>query len=465
MRPVISLIPLFAFACGGNVTLGGPPTLVRVDNEPPGLNCADGGVAIKTGVDKNGNGFLDDTEVTSVQYVCNGPQAIQCNGGTIQSGSVTITSDADLAQLAGVDCVDGDLLISGLSQSDYSPLQLGIVTGDVTLAGNSALTSLGVVGNLHTVGDVYLVQGNPKLTDISTLAQIDHVLNMSIIGNDALVDVNGLAPFTSFTFDVHIADNAGLTSLHGLENLIKTNHSISIESNPRLTSLAALDHLRSVDGILDIEGNPALGAIDLMSLELVGRRLIVNSNSALASFAAPSLATVGAYAQFYDDGALKTLDLPKLVTAGAVYVESDQAIIAVSAPALSSTTSDIELSQLPLLTSVDFSQTTLIGGALTLKTVPALGSLGAFSSVTLIGGALTVDHADLLANFQGLDALGAIEGDMVVTNNMTLSSFTGLGSLTEIGGALTITGNPMLPISVSNAFASRVTVQGKVTIR
>jgi hypothetical protein len=464
MRCLISLVLLFAFACGGNVTLGGPPTLVRVDNEPPGVNCADGGVAIKTGVDKNGNGFLDDSEVTSTQYVCNGPQAVQCDGGTIVNGSVTITSDAELAQLAGVDCVDGDLLISSLSQPDYAPLQLGIVTGDITLAGNSELTSLGIVGNLHTIGDVYLVQGNPKLTDLGAIAQIDHAQNLSIIGNDALVDVNGLAPFTSFTFDVHIADNANLASLHGLENVIKSSHSLYVQANPRLTSVDALDGMRSVDLLLDIDGNPSLTAINLTALQLVGRQLIINNNSTLISFTAPALATVGTFAQFQDNGALDTIDLPVLVTVGSLYVQQDPKVTAVRAPLLSSTTSDVELDGLPLLASVDFSQMTLVGRALMLRGVPVLPTLTGFSNVELIGGTLTVEHADQLADFSGLDALGAIEGDMLVTNNMSLSSFNGLGALTEIGGALTITDNPLLPIPVSNAFASRVTVQGNVTI-
>jgi hypothetical protein len=48
------------------------PTLVATTVEPDGANCAGGGVKISSGADTNGNGILDTTEVTNVQYACNG---------------------------------------------------------------------------------------------------------------------------------------------------------------------------------------------------------------------------------------------------------------------------------------------------------------------------------------------------------------------------------------------------------
>ena len=42
--------------------------------EPSGPNCAAGGKAIKLGSDSNANGVLDAQELSSTQYVCNGPR-------------------------------------------------------------------------------------------------------------------------------------------------------------------------------------------------------------------------------------------------------------------------------------------------------------------------------------------------------------------------------------------------------
>ena len=44
-----------------------------VAEEPPGPNCAYGGMAIHSGMDSNENGKLDESEIESTAYVCNGP--------------------------------------------------------------------------------------------------------------------------------------------------------------------------------------------------------------------------------------------------------------------------------------------------------------------------------------------------------------------------------------------------------
>lgn len=53
-----------ADGAGGNAFLVGA--------EPPGANCAVGGLAVSTGPDTNGNGTLDPSEITNTQYVCDG---------------------------------------------------------------------------------------------------------------------------------------------------------------------------------------------------------------------------------------------------------------------------------------------------------------------------------------------------------------------------------------------------------
>ena len=49
--------------------------LTRVAEEPAGDNCANGGQRIETGLDDNGDGTLQDEEVTDTQFVCNEPDA------------------------------------------------------------------------------------------------------------------------------------------------------------------------------------------------------------------------------------------------------------------------------------------------------------------------------------------------------------------------------------------------------
>lgn len=83
---------------GGN----GASSLVRVDDESPGANCANGGSAIHVGIDADADGALDDTEIDHTSYVCNGsgggPTLGQVSGvvrlaGAAAHAGTTITLD------------------------------------------------------------------------------------------------------------------------------------------------------------------------------------------------------------------------------------------------------------------------------------------------------------------------------------------------------------------------------------
>jgi hypothetical protein len=92
--------------CNG---LTGPPGLKSVlDIQPlaPGAACANGGVIILSGIDLNSNGKLDSTEVDHIQNVCNGatgPSGLKSlldiqplpAGSVCESGGIVIRSGID----------------------------------------------------------------------------------------------------------------------------------------------------------------------------------------------------------------------------------------------------------------------------------------------------------------------------------------------------------------------------------
>ncbi|MGE5180792.1 MAG: hypothetical protein ACM31C_01960 [Acidobacteriota bacterium] len=65
MRLRVVGFALLVAACGDNQAVA--PELVATATEPPGANCANGGIAIETGRDTNGNGMLDGDEVTQTK--------------------------------------------------------------------------------------------------------------------------------------------------------------------------------------------------------------------------------------------------------------------------------------------------------------------------------------------------------------------------------------------------------------
>lgn len=109
-----SVLAVALLACTGRGT--GAPPLVATTPEPPGANCAAGGVAIKSGLDTNGNGVLDEAEVTSTSYACNGP-----------SGRTALVR-VDV-EPAGSNCAAGGLAVKeGLDSNHNEVLDDGEVT-------------------------------------------------------------------------------------------------------------------------------------------------------------------------------------------------------------------------------------------------------------------------------------------------------------------------------------------------
>jgi hypothetical protein len=60
----------------GDIGPAGLSSLLRMTEEPPGANCEFGGTRIESGLDSNLDGMLNDDEVTSTQFVCNGESQI-----------------------------------------------------------------------------------------------------------------------------------------------------------------------------------------------------------------------------------------------------------------------------------------------------------------------------------------------------------------------------------------------------
>lgn len=60
-----------SFICNGEETINELKSLARLTDEGPGANCASGGQKMDLGIDRNANDLLDDAEVTSTSYLCN----------------------------------------------------------------------------------------------------------------------------------------------------------------------------------------------------------------------------------------------------------------------------------------------------------------------------------------------------------------------------------------------------------
>lgn len=91
-------------------------TLSNVTTESPGPNCANGGLKVELGLDTNRNGTLDNEEVVSENYVCNGADGNNGSDGSDGSNGTNGTDGISsitrvTTEAPGVNCASGGLKI------------------------------------------------------------------------------------------------------------------------------------------------------------------------------------------------------------------------------------------------------------------------------------------------------------------------------------------------------------------
>ncbi len=119
------------YVCNGANGTNGLNALVSVTTEPMGTNCANGGNKVNVGPDTNGNGVLDASEITSTDYICSGTNGTNgtngSNGTNGANGSNTLVSI--VSEPTGSNCANGGSKVtSGLDSNANSILDAGEVT-------------------------------------------------------------------------------------------------------------------------------------------------------------------------------------------------------------------------------------------------------------------------------------------------------------------------------------------------
>jgi hypothetical protein len=367
--------------------LCGELMVTRFRPEPEGANCVAGGVAFEVGHDRNGNAVLDEGEAEHTDFSC----------GAILARPVTITSASDAATLAHIRVIDGDLRAIGVPTTGdgafeaFSLPELQHVSGFLDFVNDPALTTIRL----------------PKLVDIG---------GSLILSNDPQLATLDLSLLSSVARDVTLIDLPALPDMAGAPQLSHAGGDVTIRDN------TALAHARipfEVGGAINVWNNPALAALDI--------------------FSAPQLARVDVF-----HNGITTLS----ITAGSLHAADD----AVLGP--------VDISSNPNLTSVRINTEALgavsIGGNPGLEQVHLTFSHG--------DGNLLIDSPaldQLTLSAQGLDAPVRLAGALNVRGPVTqLFAFTSLhvggdvtldetqltrvSNLREVGGSLKLLDNPRL---------------------
>ncbi|MCD6496892.1 MAG: hypothetical protein J7M25_01125 [Deltaproteobacteria bacterium] len=108
------------FVCNGSAADGqdGHNSLAEVSEEPAGTNCAQGGQRLDTGIDENDDGELQPDEINATSYVCDGV-------GTDGNTSLIVQSEEPAGENC---LVGGIKIESGIDENDNGTLDENEVT-------------------------------------------------------------------------------------------------------------------------------------------------------------------------------------------------------------------------------------------------------------------------------------------------------------------------------------------------
>ena len=275
--------------------------LVDVQAEPAGSNCAAGGERLSSGLDRNGNGTLDADEVSTTRYLCS------ARSEAVHYGDVVLYRAADATALDGVEVVVGDLTLLVEDATELTLPSLQVVSGtlrtsDEDLGERSTVQTLRLSA-LRSVGTLLLRNADslqqleaPLLREANTL-EVDYVRSLMQLELPALHAV--------LTLQV---SNLELTALR-LPTLVRARR-LELYALPRLTTLAlgALTEVTELD--LSHVGAPELSALELPALARA-QSVGLHDNAGFTRVALPALESV-AYLQVVRNGSLTGLELPRL---------------------------------------------------------------------------------------------------------------------------------------------------------
>ncbi|GHH00631.1 hypothetical protein [Comamonas sp. JC664] len=449
----------------------------RITPEPAGPNCEHGGKAVRSGLDLDANGVLDDAEVTGTEYVCATlapgvlvrtrpvPRGEACpHGGSLSQAGTDLDGDGILSddevtrEVQG--CIEPEPVrvvarVRPLTTHPYvCRYDNSLVEAGVDLNGNGVLDEdeLRAAVRLCSNSEVTLLRQRPEPVG-PNCATGGTVVEAGVDGNRNAVldDAEVLAatyvcqPTVTHHGTLVVEDAADLEALRGLSSI---RGNLTIQA-PDLVELV-LPGLVSVDGTLEIHGSPALRRVELAALRYVEGTLSIGGSAQLTELSVgPQAHDALPQVRVHSLGLRALPALPSLAGLSAVVPLFDLAIWDTGiqsatdtlrhVPTLHGTVSIFDnavMEELPL------SRLAEVGGSVEISGNPALQSLSGLEHLSMVGGGISITNNGALTSVSGLKNLMLVKNHLRVADNPQLRDvrFESLSSL----HSLAVTGNANL---------------------
>ncbi|MBZ4332144.1 hypothetical protein [Corallococcus sp. AS-1-12] len=206
-------------------------------------------------------------------------------------GDVRIANNAALSGPFGLDRltdVGGTLELDGNAVMEVlHPLAQLVSVAQLIISSNPRLPDTAGLERLASAGRIH-IQGNKALVSVGDMPSLSHVTEgLSVKFNEKLQRVH-LLPSLRNAASVTLVGNAALTNLEGLQQLTRLG-TLEVQGNAALTNLGDLARLREVE-FLNLQGNAALTDFGMAELARVSQAFVVVDNRKLPTCRATALA-------------------------------------------------------------------------------------------------------------------------------------------------------------------------------
>lgn len=448
-----------------------PQVLVRVQAVGPGEQCPDGGQRTRAGNDTNGNGELEDGEITREAYGCterapvvtrvrpSPPGACQGGGSAVEAGP-DVDRDGvldDAERRASLDvCADTSRVLMRLQAeppgegcpAGGTGLRAGEdLNGDGELSDVEPSSSTRVCQELHTYQGSYRVQGPADLAALQGISRLRGSLQFAQTGLTEVV-LPGLAVVEGMLV---IDSNASLSRLE-LPGLRFVGQHVSVFSNPLLETLVLgggqQERLWMEMG-LTVDGNPRLPNVNGLRWVVPRQSLILSNNDALqhnprVDQGFIDLQSVSAEVVVTNNDALGELPLSRLhSTGGSVVIEGNAALRSLSGlGGLITTGGDLVIMDNDGLRDLSGLKVESMQGSLHIAGNDGLLTTEGVQTLTRAWGVSIVSNASL-ETAGDMPLLETLVANLSLFNNPKLREVRNLAALRDLAG-IVLTDNPLL---------------------
>ncbi|MDX2087069.1 MAG: hypothetical protein SFX73_04420 [Kofleriaceae bacterium] len=320
--------------------------LVETTDEPAGSNCAYGGTAIREGADENQDGALQDSEIDSVQYVC--------EAAPVTSELVVVTPEPP-----GTNCALGGKVVRTGTDANRD----GILDADEVRATAYVCNGQLVETRPEPEGLNCLTGGTAIL--VGDDGNADGILNEDEVASTSYV-CDGVFDGTLLDGSFNVRNNLDVALIANIEEITGP---LIIDNWPDSLASASLPALERVGSLI---------VYDEIDLSLPSLRTVVASarlgrhqaSATSHTLAIPKLETVGGFIEFY--GNWVAFDTPELVSVGGdLLFGTNSELQRIVAPALARVDGTVRIQRLPSLAAVDLSSLATLSG-LNVSTCPNL---------------------------------------------------------------------------------------------